>query len=50
MRKVKYNAGDVALALRLSGLDSEATSRALTAAKYPKKEIRPALTYAGYKL
>ena len=40
----------MAVALRLSGLEAEETNKALASANFPKDEIKPALTYAGYKL
>jgi hypothetical protein len=49
MHKAKYSAGDVALAMRLSGISADETGRALASAKFPKAEIAPALAYAGYK-
>jgi hypothetical protein len=49
MHHADYSAGDVAIAMRLSGLNAKEVSQALQAAKYQKDEIPGALAYAGYK-
>jgi len=49
MRSAGHSVQDVALGMKLTSVGQDEAGKALTAAKFQKNEIAPALAYAGYK-